>query len=144
MWHASPKNVTHDAGVSRPAAYNGAMQRDTLSMEVVAGTAKGTTVVRLTGSITLSTCFDLQDFLRADKSDWLILDMQAIKYVDSSGIGCLVNGYVSHQMTGGKLVLAGTGTRILETLSETRVAKFFTICGSVEEAELEASASAVR
>ena len=102
---------------------------------VRSGAAPDVRVLKLTGSLTLSSCFDLQDTLRADTSQCLILDMTQVKFVDSSGIGCLVNGYISHHMAGGRMVLAGVNKRIRDTLEETRVQQFFTFYDTVEEAE---------
>jgi len=102
------------------------------------GAAPQTRVLKITGSLTLSCCYEFQDRLRADNSPCLILDMTDVKYVDSSGIGCLVNGYIAHHMAGRRMVLAGVNKRIRETLEETRVQQFFSIFDTVEEAEREA------
>jgi len=110
------------------------MQKDTLAIESIPSPVTGVTVLRLSGNITLSTCFDLQDRLRAETSEHLILDLSNVQFVDSSGIGCLVNGYVSHHMMGGRMVLAGVNKRILTALHETRVNQFFSFFPSVEEA----------
>ena len=106
-----------------------------LQVESRTGAAPQTRVLKITGSLTLSSCFEFQDQLRADTSSCLILDMSDVKFVDSSGIGCLVNGYISHHMAGGRLVLAGVNKRIRETLEETRVQQFFEFYDTIEEAE---------
>jgi anti-anti-sigma factor len=114
------------------------MQIDKLQVEMRSGSARGTRIVRLTGSVTLDSCFDLQDVLRSEPETFLILEMPAVKFVDSSGIGCLVNGYMAHHMAGGRLVLAGANERVRETLEETRVTQFLAVYDSVEQAEKEA------
>ncbi len=111
--------------------------KEILQVESRPGAAPDSRVIKLLGSLTLSCCFEFQDQLRADTSKCLILDMSEVKYVDSSGIGCLVNGYISHHMAGGRLVLAGVNKRVRETLEETRVQQFFSIYETVEQAEKE-------
>ena len=112
--------------------------KETLQVESRPGSTSGTRVLKLNGSLTLACCFDFQDSLRADTSPCLILDMTDVKFVDSSGIGCLVNGYIAHHMAGGRLLLAGVNKRIRETLEETRVQQFFSFYDTVEQAEKDA------
>lgn len=134
----SPPNVTHDSDGEAPPAYNLVMQtKELLQVESRPGAAPDTRVIKLVGSLTLSCCYEFQDRLRADTSKCLILDMSEVKFVDSSGIGCLVNGYIAHHMAGGRLVLAGVNKRIRETLEETRVQQFFTMYDTLEQAEKE-------
>jgi len=138
-WPLSLGNVTGDSDGAPGAAYNLSMQtKETLQVESRQGAAPQTRVLKITGSLTLSCCYEFQDRLRADNSPCLILDMTDVKYVDSSGIGCLVNGYIAHHMAGRRMVLAGVNQRIRETLEETRVQQFFSIFDTVEEAEREA------
>ncbi len=111
--------------------------KETLQVESRPGAAPGTRVLKMVGSLTLACCYEFQDRLRADASNCLILDMSEVKFVDSSGIGCLVNGYISHHMAGGRLVLAGVNKRVRETLEETRVQQFFSFYDTVEQAERE-------
>ena len=120
----------------RPAAfYNRLMQKETLQVESRAGASPDTRVLRLSGSLTLGSCFAVQDVLRADTSACLIIDLTDVRFVDSSGIGCLVNGYIAHHMAGARMVLVGVNKRVQETLEETRVQQFFSIYPTVEEAE---------
>ena len=140
LWHKSLSSVTADIPRTRATLYNFIMPKETLQVETRPGKAPDTRVLRLAGSLTLSSCFDLQDRLRADTSSCLIVDMTDVPYVDSSGIGCLVNGYIAQHMAGGRMVLVGVNKRVLETLHETRVQQFFSIFATVEEAEREVGA----
>ncbi len=128
--------MTGDSDDLRVTTYNPAMQtNETLQVESRTGAAPNTRVLKVTGALTLSSCYAFQDQLRADTSSCLILDMTDVKFVDSSGIGCLVNGYIAHHMAGGRMVLAGVNKRIRDTLEETRTQQFFTFYDSVDEAE---------
>jgi len=113
------------------------MAKESLLVESRAAAAEGVRVVRLSGSLTLGCCFQVQDLLREAPEQSLIVDMSEVRFVDSSGLGCLVNGYIAHHMAGGRVVLAGLNKRTRETLEETRVQQFFTIYDTVEQAEKE-------
>lgn len=113
------------------------MPNDRLVVESRPGTSPETRILRLTGSVTLDCCFDLQDTLRADPETFVVVDMTDVRFVDSSGIGCLLNGYMAHHMAGGRLVLVGVNPRVRETLEETRVTQFLAMYGNVEQAEKE-------
>ena len=126
----------------RASFYNRVMQKETLQVESRAGASPDTRVLRLSGSLTLGSCFAVQDVLRADTSACLIVDLTDVRFVDSSGIGCLVNGYIAHHMAGSRMVLVGVNKRVQETLEETRVQQFFSIYPTVEEAEKSATVKA--
>lgn len=113
------------------------MPKDMLTVDSRPAAAEGVRVLRLSGSLTLSCCFQVQDQLRTNPKESLIVDMTEVRFVDSSGLGSLVNGYIAHHMAGSRVVLAGLNKRVRETLEETRVQQFFTIFDTVDEAEKE-------
>ena len=114
-----------------------------LQVETRPGPASDIVVLKLTGSLTLGSCYEVQDQLRADPAKCLILDMTDVGYVDSSGIGCLVNGFIAHHMAGGRMLLAGVNKRLRETLEETRVQQFFSTFATVAQAEKEVGKTTV-
>lgn len=65
----------------------------------------GRRVLKLDGPLTLSNFFEFQNLVRADHAASLIIDLSGVPYIDSAGIGSLVNGYVSHQNAGKTLSL---------------------------------------
>ena len=113
------------------------MQTEKLQVEPRAGATEDIKILRFTGSLTIGTCYEVQDLLRSDPGKCLIVDLTDVRFVDSSGIGCLVNGYIAHHMAGGRMVLAGVNQRLRETLEETRVIQFFVIYETLAEAENE-------
>jgi anti-anti-sigma factor len=106
-----------------------------LRIETQPNAVPGLRVLRLEGPLTLSNCFEFQNLARADRSTSLILDLSAVPYVDSAGIGCLVNGYVSHQNVGATVSLVGVTDRVRTALRVANVEQFFRIFSSVAEAE---------
>jgi anti-anti-sigma factor len=111
------------------------MRDDPLSYSFTAGRTDGTTILKLDGPLTLSTMFGLQDDLRATTAQVLILDLSGTPYMDSAGLGLVMNYYVSAQNHGRKLLLAGVNERVASLLEMTKVQDVLTSFPSVGEAE---------
>jgi anti-anti-sigma factor len=92
------------------------------------------TVLTLQGGLTLSHIFELQNQLRDLDTDLLILDCTALEYMDSAGLGVVVNFYVSQSNTGRKVAIVGVSERVWALFTSTRVDQFFPRFPSVEAA----------
>ncbi len=79
-------------------------------IESSAGQAPGCRILRLTGPLTLNGLFDFQSRLRADPPPMLILDLAGVPYMDSAGMGAIVNYFVSCQRAGRKMIVTGVRT----------------------------------
>lgn len=108
---------------------------DQLQLEARDGAAPGQRVVTLTGVLTISTLFAFQDFDRSDKSQTLILDLTAVPYIDSAGLGSLVTAYVGRQREARKMALVGVNERVLLMMTVTGVESYFQFYATVPEAE---------
>ncbi|MGA7884127.1 MAG: STAS domain-containing protein [Acidobacteriaceae bacterium] len=106
-----------------------------LALEVLSGQAPGSRILRLTGPLVLNNLFSFQDALRADPPPCLILDLTGVPYMDSSGMGAIINYYVSCQRHGRKLIVAGVNPRVMELFRMTKVDALLTLASSVAEAE---------
>lgn len=106
-----------------------------LALETLSGQAPGCQILRLTGPIVLNNLFPFQDALRADPPPCLILDLTAVPYMDSSGMGAIINYYVSCQRHSRKLIIAGTNPRVMELFKMTKVDSMLTMVPTVAEAE---------
>lgn len=91
-------------------------------------------VMTLSGPLTSVDSIEFQRVLQADASALTIVDMSEVPYVDSAGIGVLVNGYVARKKAGRKLVLAGVRERVMNVLRVTRVHQFFPMYATVQDA----------
>jgi anti-sigma B factor antagonist len=111
------------------------MSAEPLTLESVAGQAPGSRILRLTGPLTLGTLFDFQNTLRTDPPQALILDLTGVPYMDSAGMGAIINYFVSSQRHGRKLVVAGVNGRVLELFRMTKVEGLLTMKQTVAEAE---------
>lgn len=111
------------------------MTAEPLTLESVPGQAPGSRILRLTGPLTLNSLFEFQNMLRADPPALLILDLTGVPYMDSAGMGAIINYFVSCQRHGKKLVVAGVNGRVMELFRMTKVDGLLTLAPTVAEAE---------
>jgi len=64
----------------------------------------------------------------------IIVDMENVNFVDSSGIGSIVRAFSTVKDAGGKLVLAGVSDKISGLLSITKLNSIFDQYPNIEEA----------
>jgi anti-sigma B factor antagonist len=113
---------------------------DQLAIDSQLDEARGICTIKLTGPLLLSNMFDFQNRLRQEKSRGLIIDLSEVPYIDSAGIGVLVNGMVSCKNHDRTLVLAGVAERVMTVLRVTKTDQLFHFAASKEDAmELAAS-----
>ena len=111
------------------------MSAESLTLESVPGQGAGTRILRVTGPLTLSGLFEFQSTLRTDPPPALILDLTAVPYMDSAGMGAIINYFVGCQRAGRKMVVAGVNGRVLELFKMTKVDALLTLAPTVAEAE---------
>lgn len=109
------------------------MPAESLTMESLPGQAEGSRILRLTGPLTLSSLFDFQNTLRADPPPLLILDLTGVPYMDSAGMGAIINYFVFCQRHGHKLVVAGVTPRVMELFTMTKVDSLLTMVPSAAD-----------
>jgi len=105
-----------------------------LSFTVSEGAKEGIVIVRLDGPFTLSNLFQVQSELRALKPACLIVDMSSVPYMDSAGLGVIMNSFVSAQSGGRKFLLAGVSDRLRALFEMTKVDSVLQIYDSVDAA----------
>ncbi len=64
----------------------------------------------------------------------LILDLTEVPYMDSSGVGTLVEVFRRVTAYKGKMILFGLNRRVRSVFEITKLDRFFTICESEEQA----------
>jgi anti-sigma B factor antagonist len=109
-----------------------------LTFNIANGTREGTTIVTLSGPLVLSNLFSLQDELRTLKPALAIFDLADSEYMDSAGLGVLVNFYVGAEKNGRKMALAGVNQRIEALLDMTHVKGLLRVFPTVADAETAA------
>lgn len=111
------------------------MSAQPLTLESVPGQAVGSRILRLTGPLVLTGVFAFQTALRDDPPAALILDLTAVPYMDSAGMGAIINCHVACQRAGRKMVVAGVNGRVLELFKMSKVDGILKMVATVPEAE---------
>lgn len=84
----------------------------------------------------MANVFKFQSELRAGEPPAVaILDFTAVPYIDSAGMGAIINYFVHCQSRGVKLIAAGVSDRALELFKLTQVDSVIPVKASVDEAE---------
>lgn len=91
---------------------------------------EGRAVVRCRGSIvfgeqTAEFHLYMKDLLV--ESPTVVLNLEGVPYLDSSGMGMLIGVYVSAVRGGGKLKLVALGKKVLRALTVSRLLAFFEV-----------------
>jgi anti-sigma B factor antagonist len=97
----------------------------------------GATIVSVGGEIDVYTAPRLRDQITDLVGDGvydLIIDMEAVEFLDSTGLGVLVGGLKKVRAHNGSMQLICTQDRLLKIFRITGLAKVFTIHGSAEAA----------
>jgi anti-sigma B factor antagonist len=103
------------------------------------GSAPGTLIFTLTGPLTLRNMFEFQSQLRNGAPPHLtIFDFAEVPYMDSAGMGLVMNHYVHCQARGAKFIVAAACGRVIDLFRVTKVDTVLPLAASVEEAEANA------
>jgi anti-sigma B factor antagonist len=102
-----------------------------MSMKVATRQVDGVTILDLSGRITLGegsvTLRDAVHDVLAKGSKKILLNLENINYIDSSGIGELVSGFTSVRNSGGELKLLNLTKKVHDLLQITKLYTVFDI-----------------
>jgi len=99
------------------------------------GTRSGVEILSLSGPFTLGNMFQLQRELQQLTPPYLIFDITNVPYMDSAGLGLLVNSFVSAQKNGRKIAVSGVAPRIMTLFEMTKVDNILPLFPTAEAAE---------
>ena len=111
------------------------MQQDLLRIESRPGKSPETRILDIEGPLTLANLFAFQNELRKETPQLTVLDLSDVPYMDSAGMGAIINYYVSCQKNKRKVVLAGVSERVFALLQLTNTDKLLTVVPSPADAE---------
>ncbi len=110
-----------------------------LTIDRKQGNAADTTIFQLAGPLTLRNMFEFQALLRGEQTPRLtIIDLTQVPYMDSAGMGLVMNQYVHCKTKGLKLIVAGANSRVMDLFDVTKVSTILPLVATVEEAEAKA------
>ena len=97
-----------------------------------------TTIFDITGDIDLASSPELRKALLRELRELriprVVLNLKAVKYIDSSGVASLVEGLKASRDVGSRFILFGLNTTIREVLQLSKLLKIFEISESEEQA----------
>jgi len=111
------------------------MSEKFFAVESRAGARPGQRVLRVAGRVDLETVPRFLQALRSEQAPAIILDLSGVSYVDSGGVGALVQTYSSFRKTDRRLALVALNPRVQAVLELTRLHKIFAVFPTVAEAE---------
>jgi anti-sigma B factor antagonist len=107
-----------------------------LSIEMQDGTKAGTRILRLAGPMTLRNIFTFQAEVRSvELPPVVILDLSGVPYMDSAGMGTIINFYVHCENKKTRMIASGVSARVMELFKMTKVDSVISLAESVEAAE---------
>jgi anti-sigma B factor antagonist len=95
----------------------------------------GVETMKLTGPLTLSTLFEMQESLRTDPQPKTIIDLSGVPYIDSAGLGALLSFHASCKREGRVYVLAAMAPRVQTIFTASKVDSLVHVLPTVAEAQ---------
>ena len=110
-------------------------------MQIAARVAIGGTILDITGDIDLAHSPAMRKALlqeiKEKKTPKVFLNLEKVRYIDSSGIASLVEGLKASRDMGSRLILYGLSKTVREVMELSRLQKIF----EIHESEAQALAS---
>jgi len=107
------------------------------SLQVTTEREAGTAILHLSGEIDLHSSPALRDVflsLLAEPPRRIILDLTQVRYIDSSGVGTIVELKRRASRSESRLVLVGLQVRVRSIFEIAKLDRFFTITQTLDEA----------
>jgi anti-sigma B factor antagonist len=123
-----------------PAArkYDSGLVRGGAAVQISVRRIDKTAILELTGSIDLSSSPAVRKILlhelRESRTPRVILNLEKVKYIDSSGVASLVEGLRASRDIGSRLLLFGLTPVVREVLQLSRLLKIFEIYENEQQA----------
>lgn len=100
--------------------------------------SNGITIVSVEGQIRISTQGEFNDCLDKLFQNYgtrvVVLDMQNVSYMNSAGIGIIIDTFKNFRDNGGKMALSGLTPDIAKLFEVTKLNRFIEIYPNVDDA----------
>ena len=103
-------------------------------MDIKSFEKEGVWVFQVNGEINISTSPELKKQFEKQPSKKVVVDLEKVNYIDSSGLATLVEILKKTKMQGGSLALAGMSDKVKSLFEITKLDKLFQITRNQEEA----------
>lgn len=94
-------------------------------------------IIEIAGELDSSNCNDLREEINhqvAKTRQMLLVDLRAVTFVDSTGLGVLVGGLKKMREREGRFILVSTHPRVKRILEVSGLVKVFSVFQTPEEA----------
>src|SRR5258707_4294410 len=109
------------------------MQPAHLDLEKQAGSNGSQSVMRLNGKLSLETVHNFMQTFRPEPAAHLILDLGGVSFLDSAGVGALVQLFVHRRNQGQTFALTGLTTQSNAVIQVSGLNKLLPIYASAEQ-----------
>ena len=96
-------------------------------MDVKSFDENGVSIYQVVGEINISTSPDLRKLFEKQPTKKVVVDLEKVSYIDSSGLATLVEMLKKTKTQGGSLGLAGMSDRVKSLFEITKLDKLFAI-----------------
>ena len=103
-------------------------------MEIKSFEKEDVVVFQVDGEINISTSPDLKKQFEKKPAKKIVVDLEKVSYIDSSGLATLVEILKKTKTQGGSLGLAGLSDKVRSLFEITKLDKLFSISRSQDEA----------
>ena len=103
-------------------------------MEVKSFQQDGVTVFQVNGEINIGTSPDLKKQFEKQPAKKIVVDLEKVTYIDSSGLATLVEMLKKTKSQGGSLGLAGMSDKVKSLFEITKLDKLFLIFQNQQDA----------
>ena len=103
-------------------------------MDVKSFQRDGVMIFQVNGEINISTSPDLKKVFEKQPSKKVVVDLEKVTYIDSSGLATLVEILKRTKAQGGSLGLAGLSTKVRSLFEITKLDKLFLVFQNQQEA----------
>ena len=110
------------------------MPRSYLELERATGSDEDRLILQLQGTLSLETVHNFIQTARPEKATHLVLNMSAVSFLDSAGVGALVQLFVHRSSLGKSFALSGLSKQSHAVMEVAGLTKLLPIHNTVEEA----------
>ncbi len=103
-------------------------------MEVKSSQQEGVLVFQVSGEINISTSPDLKKAFEKQPAAKIVVDLEKVTYIDSSGLATLVEILKKTKSQSGRMGLSGMSDKVKSLFEITKLDKLFSISRSQQDA----------
>lgn len=108
-----------------------------LDLEKSSSSNESVTIYQVKGKLSLETVNEFIQRLRPEPAQHLVLDMNRVSFLDSSGVGALVSLFVNRRNQGKTFALAALAPQATAVVAVAGLQKLLSIHKTVEEAAVQ-------